>query len=1330
MAQELATLFVSNERINLLKQALIRNGLIEESVLDNLLKERDRAVDKAKKDIKGICYSIDYIEKKLKVFDTYTQNIIHDVDLPGEKSDYNPDEWSQWGKAFTILNPETFQKDGDIQYIKNESFGLVVKDDKVYLNNSQIAKQELLAYTNTYIFNGLPKTKKNSLPYDMGLSSDNKILYLSNRGEGSVYIFDTELGKFTNQVSIRSAGSSNKAINVAISNLNNKLYITDSITQILYIYDLTSKEIVKKNLGIGILGSICLAPNEKSFYVVTTKPELNLRCFSTDEFKEIKEFGVKGELFSNVDDPCDLLAITPDKQSLYLMTYINEPMPFTPVITVISIEKNKAVKRFSIKDGIKPCGISFVGINPIGFVNKEMEELLMERKLVSINKLRDIKSSILRMEEDDDYEEIFEVIEEKDDLSDIKEEYDFEVETEEEKNLKDEYGSGVTPKKINHIIIPIQANKHIGSLLLGSFWQQTEIDLEEIPEAMEKLINISENIRKKLEYYDLEIVNIEKFHGSFPLKAIIQRATVLEMLEEDESGKRQKVQTAPTNCPNCNAPLLGSWTCKACGFSLEKPEDVMKRKLASFDHLANLHRGHFFVLNPEKGIFYEIDNYKVPVMKITKEEVRLKSITNVIRLKNKNNLVLDRERNTIVELAPKEKFKWVYKATERKNELLRPSGFAVLDDGNILIADTGNHRIIEVNMDCEVVWEYGTRGESGIDFGYLNKPMDIQKTYDQTYLITDTGNNRVLEFTKILNQEKQSYELKIIWQYGNSKDLFGKGQGSAKDELNTPISAFKDLDGKYLILDSGNKRILEVDENKNITWEYRTDKAPSEFRINNPIRVTRLKNQDILIIGDNKALIIMPLQNNEVSWFRNIDDISSTSHYSLAKEEFKKARLKFGGSSRYMGKVGDSKDEYIIEERPDGTKVKRRKIKSRYIGRAEDDNNEYIEEIEETSDGVRKIKRYKSKYIGRAEDRESSQESIQEEILSEKTEKRVFIAPEVPKHLIKPRFKRDAEEDALLEMDDDKNDQFASKFDIDAELKKLSLEHETIVKTRVERPKIDIDTSSLEELRADKVTKKAHVFFAEGEEILNIPITLIDRDYNRFVIYNRHGEPLFTQNCRTIPNFVQVTPNKTVLITQGGEILEVSKTKKLLWKYECIARSAIRLLNNNTLITDMHNNKVMEVSIKKGIVWEYKEQSKENMACYAVRLSNSNVLMISDSGNFAKEVTPDKKIIWTFGEEGKSGKDEKHLSSPEHITRLKNGNTLIADSGNHRVIEVSEDGNIVWSFTRDKKYKILFPTFAKRLTNNRTFIIYSNNKNAIEVNAEGHVVWSLTVKDS
>jgi hypothetical protein len=61
--------------------------------------------------------------------------------------------------------------------------------------------------------------------------------------------------------------------------------------------------------------------------------------------------------------------------------------------------------------------------------------------------------------------------------------------------------SGIEAKKVKHIILPKEANKHIIEILLGSFWQRNEIDLSEIPEAYKKLEDLADRTRKKLEYF-------------------------------------------------------------------------------------------------------------------------------------------------------------------------------------------------------------------------------------------------------------------------------------------------------------------------------------------------------------------------------------------------------------------------------------------------------------------------------------------------------------------------------------------------------------------------------------------------------------------------------------------------------------------------------------------------------------------------------------------------------------------------------------------------------------------------------------------------------------
>ncbi|GIW22283.1 MAG: hypothetical protein KatS3mg068_1290 [Candidatus Sericytochromatia bacterium] len=60
-----------------------------------------------------------------------------------------------------------------------------------------------------------------------------------------------------------------------------------------------------------------------------------------------------------------------------MMTYLNDPNPYTPVITVIDLEKGKASKRFSIKDETKPILIGFYEENKLGLVNISLEKFLV-----------------------------------------------------------------------------------------------------------------------------------------------------------------------------------------------------------------------------------------------------------------------------------------------------------------------------------------------------------------------------------------------------------------------------------------------------------------------------------------------------------------------------------------------------------------------------------------------------------------------------------------------------------------------------------------------------------------------------------------------------------------------------------------------------------------------------------------------------------------------------------------------------------------------------------------------------------------------------------------
>ena len=74
-----------------------------------------------------------------------------------------------------------------------------------------------------------------------------------------------------------------------------------------------------------------------------------------------------------------------------------------------------------------------------------------------------------------------------------------------------------------------------------------------------------------------------------------------------------------------------------------------------------------------------------------------------------------------------------------------PNSASKLSNGDVLIADTGNHRVVEVSAGGTVVWKYGTDGICANQANYLCRPTSAQKLSNGNVLIADSSNNRVIE---------------------------------------------------------------------------------------------------------------------------------------------------------------------------------------------------------------------------------------------------------------------------------------------------------------------------------------------------------------------------------------------------------------------------------------------------------------------------------------------------------------------------------------------------------------------------------------------------------
>ena len=108
-------------------------------------------------------------------------------------------------------------------------------------------------------------------------------------------------------------------------------------------------------------------------------------------------------------------------------------------------------------------------------------------------------------------------------------------------------------------------------------------------------------------------------------------------------------------------------------------------------------------------------------------------------------------------------------------------------DGTLLVADTGNHRIVRFSPSGDVVQVIGQLGNAD---GQLNLPHDVCVDVDGSILVADTGNNRVVRF---------SSEGAFISTFGT--------YGSGSSDFNSPQGIAVSRNGRIFVADCINGRL-------------------------------------------------------------------------------------------------------------------------------------------------------------------------------------------------------------------------------------------------------------------------------------------------------------------------------------------------------------------------------------------------------------------------------------------------------------------------------------------------------------------------------------------
>jgi hypothetical protein len=188
------------------------------------------------------------------------------------------------------------------------------------------------------------------------------------------------------------------------------------------------------------------------------------------------------------------------------------------------------------------------------------------------------------------------------------------------------------------------------------------------------------------------------------------------------------------------------------------------------------------------------------------------------------------------------------------NQLNTPVQATYLPTNHVLITDQANERIIEVTKDHEIVWQYGMTGVMGSGFDQLNNPNSAELLDNGHILIADENNNRVIEVTR----NKQ-----IVWQYPNPVD---------PSLLNGAAFASRLPNGNTLITDSNNNRIIEVTPSGGVVFTFVTNARPGTNANPLPTRAVRLRNGNTLISDQFNDQVIAVDPSGNIVWSQGAID--------------------------------------------------------------------------------------------------------------------------------------------------------------------------------------------------------------------------------------------------------------------------------------------------------------------------------------------------------------------------------------------------------------------------------------------------------------------------
>lgn len=190
-----------------------------------------------------------------------------------------------------------------------------------------------------------------------------------------------------------------------------------------------------------------------------------------------------------------------------------------------------------------------------------------------------------------------------------------------------------------------------------------------------------------------------------------------------------------------------------------------------------------------------------------------------IHLLENGNIMVQRGMREVCEIDPKtSKVVWSYDSSKRngnQGKRVEVHAFQPLGDGNLMIAESGPARIIEINRDGKLLKEFKLK---------VNRPNAhtdtrlARKLSTGNYLVCHEGDGFIREYNS---------EGKVVWEY--EVPMFGKtprGGHGPESFGNKAFSAVRLKNGNTLIATGNGHSVIEVTPAKKVVWSIKQNDLP------------------------------------------------------------------------------------------------------------------------------------------------------------------------------------------------------------------------------------------------------------------------------------------------------------------------------------------------------------------------------------------------------------------------------------------------------------------------------------------------------------------------